>query len=141
MSDAAVITVNSASLAADGSASCRRPRADPTLALAHPIAHLALPPHPLPRDVYALKGRVLGDLFCALSHAKVTFPRAARVARALNSRVDGRPLRVLAASESCPRARPRRNRRLPGAQLVLGPLHLDRLASSSISAAGPTPTR
>src|SRR5689334_453479 len=27
-------------------------------------------------DVYGLKGRVLGDLFCALSHAKVTFPRA-----------------------------------------------------------------
>ncbi|MGH2890119.1 MAG: hypothetical protein ACRDNJ_10875, partial [Solirubrobacteraceae bacterium] len=32
-------------------------------------------------DVYALHGRVLGDLFCALSHAKVTFPRASRLAR------------------------------------------------------------
>jgi hypothetical protein len=32
-------------------------------------------------DVYAVKGRVLGDLFCALDHAKVTFPRAARAAR------------------------------------------------------------
>ena len=46
-------------------------------------------------DVYAIKGRVLGDLFCALSHAKVTFPRAARAARALNARLDGRPLPVL----------------------------------------------
>src|SRR3954451_233257 len=48
-------------------------------------------------DVYARKGRVLGDLFCALSHAKVRFPR---VARALNSRLDARSLRVFSASES-----------------------------------------
>ncbi|MFL5859626.1 MAG: hypothetical protein ACJ780_02435 [Solirubrobacteraceae bacterium] len=79
-------------------------------------------------DVYALKGRVLGDLFCALSHAKVTFPRAARVARALNSRLDGRPMRVLAASEALPasasRAQPQTCQVL---KLVLGPLHLDLL--------------
>src|SRR5436190_9515319 len=50
-------------------------------------------------DVYARKGRVLGDLFCALAHAKVTFPH---VARAMNRRLDGRPLRVMAASQSLP---------------------------------------
>ena len=52
-------------------------------------------------DVYALKGRVLGDLFCALSRAKVSFPKAARD---LNSRLHGRPLQVWAASDSLPAA-------------------------------------
>ncbi|HEY2319376.1 MAG TPA: hypothetical protein VGH67_13815 [Solirubrobacteraceae bacterium] len=79
-------------------------------------------------DVYALRGRVLGDLFCALSHAKVTFPRAARVARALNSRLHGRPLPVFASSESLPasagRAQPQTCQVL---KLVLGPLNLDLL--------------
>ena len=79
-------------------------------------------------DVYALKGRVLGDLFCALSHAKVTFPRAARVARELNHRLNGHPLPVLAASESLPasaaQAQPQTCQVL---KLVLGPLHLDLL--------------
>jgi hypothetical protein len=79
-------------------------------------------------DVYALKGRVLGDLFCALSRAKVTFPRAARAARALNSRLHGQSLRVFAASESLPasaaQAQPRTCQVL---KLVLGPLHLDLL--------------
>jgi hypothetical protein len=79
-------------------------------------------------DVYARKGRVLGDLFCALSHAKVTFPRSARVARALNSRLDGRSLRVFAASSSLPagtaQAQPQTCQVL---KLVLGPLHLDLL--------------
>jgi hypothetical protein len=50
-------------------------------------------------DIYARKGRVLGDLFCALAHAKVTFPR---VARAMNARLDGRSLRVLSTSQSLP---------------------------------------
>ena len=53
-------------------------------------------------DVYALKGRVLGNLFCALARAKVVFPRAASAARALNSRLHGRSLQVLAASDSLP---------------------------------------
>jgi hypothetical protein len=79
-------------------------------------------------DVYARKGRVLGDLFCALSRAKVTFPRAARVASALNSRLDGRSLRVFAASTSLPasaaQAQPQTCQVL---RLVLGPLHLDLL--------------
>jgi hypothetical protein len=51
-------------------------------------------------DVYARNGRLLGDLFCALSRAEVTIPRSSRVARALNSRLDGRSLRVFAASSS-----------------------------------------
>jgi hypothetical protein len=76
-------------------------------------------------DVYARKGRVLGDLFCALAHAKVTFPR---VARAMNSRLHGRSLRVIAASTSIPasaaQAQPQSCQVL---KLVLGPLHLDLL--------------
>ena len=76
-------------------------------------------------DVFARKGRVLGDLFCALARAKVTFPR---VARALNSRLDGRSLPVLSASEmltaSAAQAQPRTCQVL---KLVLGPLHLDLL--------------
>ena len=79
-------------------------------------------------DVYAVHGRVLGDLFCALAHAKVTFPRAARAARALNSHLAGRSLRVFAASESLPataaQAQPQICQVL---KLVLGPLHLDLL--------------
>lgn len=79
-------------------------------------------------DVYARKGRVLGDLFCALSHAKVTFPRSARVAQALNTRLRGRSLPVLAASTSVPagltQAQPQSCQVL---KLVLGPLHLDLL--------------
>jgi hypothetical protein len=76
-------------------------------------------------DVFARKGRVLGDLFCALARAKVTFPR---VARALNSRLDGRSLPVLSTSEtvhaSVAQAQPRSCQVL---KLVLGPLHLDLL--------------
>jgi hypothetical protein len=79
-------------------------------------------------DVYARKGRVLGDLFCALSHAKVTFPRAARVAHALNARLAGRPLRVLAASSSLtPRALQAQAQSCQVLKLILGPLHLDLL--------------
>jgi hypothetical protein len=79
-------------------------------------------------DVYAHKGRVLGDLFCALAHAKVTFPKAARVARALNSRLDGRPEQVFATTDALPaslaHAQPQTCQVL---KLVLGPLHLDLL--------------
>jgi hypothetical protein len=79
-------------------------------------------------DVYALKGRVLGDLFCALSHAKVTFPRTARVARAMNSRLGGQPLGVFSASESSTaRAAVAQPQSCQVLKLVLGPLHLDLL--------------
>ena len=51
-------------------------------------------------DISARHGQVLGNLFCALSHAKVTFPRTAKVARALNSRLHGRSLRVFTATQT-----------------------------------------
>ena len=75
-------------------------------------------------NVYALHGAVLGDLFCALAHAKVTFPRTASVARALNSRLHGHSLQVFAASEPVARAAQTSCQVL---KLVLGPLHLDLL--------------
>jgi len=76
-------------------------------------------------DVFARKGRVLGDLFCALSRAKVTFPRAAR---AMNARLGGRSLRVLAASESLnANAVLQAPKSCQVLKLVLGPLHLDLL--------------
>jgi hypothetical protein len=79
-------------------------------------------------DVYAHKGRVLGDLFCALAHAKVKFPRAARAAHALNARLDHRPLRVFAASSSlAPSAVQAKAKSCQVLKLVLGPLHLDLL--------------
>jgi hypothetical protein len=79
-------------------------------------------------DVFALHGRVLGDLFCALSHAKVSFPRAARVARALNSRLGGRPLPVFAGSEALPASAAQAQRQTCQVlKLVLGPLNLDLL--------------
>jgi hypothetical protein len=79
-------------------------------------------------DVYAVHGRVLGNLFCALANAKVKLPSADRAARALNSHLHGRPLQVLAASQSLPasaaQAQPQTCQVL---KLVLGPLHLDLL--------------
>jgi hypothetical protein len=87
-------------------------------------------------DVYAVKGRVLGDLFCELAHAKVTFPssaaRATRVAHALNSRIASHPLQVFTASESlatrAPMATtPQQPASCQVLKLVLGPLHLDLL--------------
>jgi len=79
-------------------------------------------------DVYARKGRVLGNLFCALSRAKVRFPRTAQVARALNAHLDGRPLQVLAASSSMPASTAQAQAKTCQVlKLVLGPLHLDLL--------------
>ena len=79
-------------------------------------------------DVYAVKGRVLGNLFCALARAKVVFPRAARVAHALNTHLDGSSLRVFTASESLPaRAAQAQPQTCQVLKLVLGPLHLDLL--------------
>jgi hypothetical protein len=77
-------------------------------------------------DVYARKGRVLGNLFCALSRAKVRFPRTAQVARRLNAHLDGHPLQVLAATSSVP-ATAAQAKTCQVLKLVLGPLHLDLL--------------
>lgn len=76
-------------------------------------------------NVTAQRGRVLGDLFCALAHAKVSFPR---VARDLNARLHGRSLQVLAASDTLPaRAAQTQAPSCQVLKLVLGPLHLDLL--------------
>jgi hypothetical protein len=76
-------------------------------------------------NITAQRGEVLGNLFCALSRAKVSFPKAARD---LNSRLHGRPLQVMAASDSLPasaaQAAPASCQVL---KLVLGPLHLNLL--------------
>ena len=73
-------------------------------------------------DVYARRGRVLGNLFCALTRAEVRFPR---VARAMNRRLDGRPLNV-AATETTMRTADHQGT-CQVLKLVLGPLHLDLL--------------
>jgi hypothetical protein len=73
-------------------------------------------------DVYARRGPVLGDLFCALSRAEVSFPR---VAEAMNKRLDGRPLRV--AATRVPVTPLDHQGTCQVLRLVLGPLHLDLL--------------
>ena len=76
-------------------------------------------------NVYAARGEVLGNLFCALSRAKISFPKAARD---LNAQLHGRPLQVMAASDTLPAgtaaAAPVACQVL---KLVLGPLHLNLL--------------
>jgi hypothetical protein len=79
-------------------------------------------------DVNAVRGAVLGNLFCSLAHANVTLPRAARVAHALNSRLGGQSLRVFRASQSLDaRAAQAQPQSCQVLQLVLGPLHLNLL--------------
>jgi hypothetical protein len=76
-------------------------------------------------DVYAVHGAVLGNLFCSLAHAKVTFPRAARD---LNSHLARRPLQVLDTTDSLPASAAQASP--PACQvvkLVLGPLHVNLL--------------
>lgn len=78
-------------------------------------------------NLYAVRGEVLGNLFCALSRAKVSF---ARTAMALNSRLHHRPLQVMAASDTLP-AHAAASTAQPAScqvlKLVLGPLHLNLL--------------
>src|SRR5262249_51924287 len=45
-------------------------------------------------ELYARRGRILGTLFCAVTHARVGRGRAAA---AMNHRLNGRPLRVMSA--------------------------------------------
>jgi hypothetical protein len=73
-------------------------------------------------ELYARRGAVLGNLFCALSRARISIPR---VAAAMNRKLDGRPLPVMAAE-----APVRTADHLGTCQvlkLILGPLHLDLL--------------
>ncbi len=73
-------------------------------------------------ELYARRGAVLGNLFCALSRARISIPR---VAAAMNRKLDGRPLPVMAAEA------PVRSADHQGScqvlKLILGPLHLDLL--------------
>ena len=79
-------------------------------------------------DVTAVKGEVLGNLFCALSRAKVTFPKAASVARAMNAHLHGRSMSVFAGTESLSaHAAETQVQTCQVLKLVLGPLHLDLL--------------
>jgi hypothetical protein len=76
-------------------------------------------------NLYAERGEVLGNLFCALSKAKVTFGKAART---LNSQLHHRPMQVMAATDTLPAPRALTQ---PAAcqvlKLVLGPLNLNLL--------------
>jgi hypothetical protein len=75
-------------------------------------------------ELYARRGRLLGNLFCALSRARISFPRAAA---ALNRRLDGRPLRVMAARTAVPAKTSDHQGSCQVLKLILGPLHLDLL--------------
>jgi len=76
-------------------------------------------------NIFAVRGEVLGNLFCALANAKVVFPRTASVADALNSHLRGRSLPVLAASDTLPAHAAQASCQV--LKLVLGPLHLNLL--------------
>jgi hypothetical protein len=75
-------------------------------------------------EVYARRGAILGNLFCALSRAKVVFPR---VARAMNRKLDGKPLPVMAAASDLRAAPAEHQGSCQVLKLILGPLHLDLL--------------
>jgi hypothetical protein len=75
-------------------------------------------------ELYARRGAILGNLFCALSRARVSFPRAAA---ALNRRLDGRPLRVMATRTDVPAMTADHQGTCQVLRLILGPLHLDLL--------------
>jgi hypothetical protein len=70
------------------------------------------------------RGAILGRLFCALSRAKISFPRAAS---AMNRKLDGRPLRVMAAATDVPAQAADHQGTCQVLKLILGPLHLDLL--------------
>jgi len=74
-------------------------------------------------ELYAKRGAILGNLFCALTKAKIRLPR---VAAAMNHKLGGRPLQVMAAQAPVRTAQTT----TPSCQvlnLILGPLHLDLL--------------
>jgi hypothetical protein len=77
---------------------------------------------PINLDVYARRGAILGNLFCSLSRARVSLPR---VAAAMNRKLDGRPLQVMAAQAPVQGATHQGTCQV--LQLILGPLHLDLL--------------
>jgi hypothetical protein len=77
-------------------------------------------------ELYARRPGVLGKLFCMVSRAQISFPKAARK---LNRRLDGRALRVMRARSDIT-AQPSQQQQQPTCEalnLILGPLHLDLL--------------
>jgi hypothetical protein len=75
-------------------------------------------------ELYAKRGRVLGNLFCAVTHARIRLPRAAA---AMNHKLDGRPLRVMAAHTTAQAAQAPPQATCQVLDVILGPLHLDLL--------------
>jgi hypothetical protein len=73
-------------------------------------------------ELYGRRGALLGDLVCALSRARIRLPR---VAAALNRRLDGRSLPLMATSTEIRAADHQGTCQV--LRLVLGPLHLDLL--------------
>jgi hypothetical protein len=70
--------------------------------------------------LYARRGRLLGNLFCALTRARIRLPR---IAAAMNRRLEGRPLPAVGASTEVRAADHQGQCQV--LRLVLGPLHLD----------------
>jgi hypothetical protein len=75
-------------------------------------------------ELYARRGRILGNLFCAVTHARIRLPRAAA---AMNRRLDGRPMRVMAAHTTAQAAQAPPTAPCQVLDVILGPLHLDLL--------------
>jgi len=74
-------------------------------------------------ELYAKRGAILGNLFCALTKAKIRLPR---VASAMNHKLGGRPLQVMAAQAPV-RTAQTTQASCQVLNLILGPLHLDLL--------------
>jgi len=75
-------------------------------------------------ELYAKRGRILGNLFCAVTHARIRLPRAAA---AMNHTLNGRPLRVMAAHMKAQAAQTPPPATCQVLDVILGPLHLDLL--------------
>jgi hypothetical protein len=73
-------------------------------------------------QLYARRGALLGNLFCALARARIRLPR---IAAAMNRRLDRRPVRVMEARTDIRAADHQGTCQV--LRLVLGPLHLDLL--------------
>ena len=75
-------------------------------------------------ELYAKRGRILGNLFCAVTHARIRLPRAAA---AMNRKLGGHPLRVMAAHMKAQAAQAPPPATCQVLDVILGPLHLDLL--------------
>jgi hypothetical protein len=75
-------------------------------------------------ELYATRGAILGNLFCAVAHARIVLPRAAA---AMNRRLGGHALRVMAARATAQAAQAQPAGSCQVLDLILGPLHLNLL--------------